>query len=273
MYEADYMGLLEEQADALSGDEDFDGIAITGDDVEQAAYSSVLGASGPSEALSVLARMNIPGNARLSPVSKARVAALSSGARAVIRVAEAQAARDALRPNSYCAFASPPLASVDVVPTPSATITIQPGGGNGTWKFLGFYFPDDVQNAFVVTSLTIAGQQVIYGTSSGTRGGGVSLGVFGSRSPWNLNLTPWMGRSFLNNQNIVFTVRNQLAATDYYNGAPFGLVNTLQFTGAVLTQVDPCNVSLPGVDAKLSRKQVMGATRNALSAFSRPSYR
>ena len=268
MYEADYMGLLEEQADALSGDEDFDGIAITGDDVEQAAYSSVLGASGPSEALSVLARMNIPGNARLSPASKARVAALSSGARAVIRVAEAQSARDALRPNSYCAFACPPLRQQE-----AATITIQPGGGNGTWKFLGFYFPDDVQGQFVVTSLTIAGQQVIYGTSTGTNGGGVSLGVFGSRSPWNLNLTPWMGRSFLNNQNIVFTVRNQLSASNYYNGAQFGGANTLQFTGAVLTQVDPCNVSLPGVDAKLSRKQVMGATRNALSAFSRPSYR
>lgn len=267
MYEAEYMGLLEEQADALSGDEDFDGIAITGDDVEQAAYSSVLGASGPSEALSVLARMNIPGNARLSPASKARVAALSSGARAVIRVAEAQAARDSLRPNSYCAFASGRMAALA-----TDTITIQPGGGNGTWKFLGFYFPDDVQGQFVVTSLTIAGQQVIYGSSSGSGGGGVSLGVFGSRSPWNLNLTPWMGRTFLNNQNIVFTVRNQLSGTDYYNGAAFG-ANTLQFTGAVLTQVDPCNVSLPGVDAKLSRKQVMGATRNALSAFSRSTYR
>lgn len=269
MYEAEYMGLLEEQADALSGDEDFDGIAITGDDVEQAAYSSVLGASGPSEALSVLARMNIPGNARLSPASKARVAALSSGARAVIRVAEAQAARDSLRPNSYCAFASGRLGALA-----TDTITIQPGGGNGTWKFLGFYFPDDVQGQFVVTSLTIAGQQVIYGSSSvsGVSVGGVSLGVFGSRSPWNLNLTPWMGRTFMNNQNIVFTVRNQLAATDYYNGAAFG-ANTLQFTGAVLTQVDPCNVSLPGVDAKLSRKQVMGATRNALSAFSRSTYR
>lgn len=263
MYEADYMGLLEEQADALSGDEDFDGIAITGDDVEQAAYSSVLGASGPAEALSVLSRLNIPGNARLSQSAKARVAALSTGARAVIRVAEAQAARDSLRPNSYCAFASGRLGALA-----TDTITIQPGGGNGTWKFLGFYFPDDVQGQFVVTSLTIAGQQVIYGTSTGTNGGGVSLGVFGSRSPWNLNLTPWMGRTFMNNQNIVFTVRNQLSGTDYYNGGQFNL-STLQFTGAVLTQVDPCNVSLPGVDAKLSRKQVLGATRSALSAYSR----
>ena len=264
MYEADYMGLLEEQADALSGDEDFDGIAITGDDVEEAAYSSVLGASSAPEALSILSRLNIPGNARLSQASKARVAALSTGARAVIRVAEAQSARDALRPNSYCGFASGPLLAQG-----TDTITIQPGGGNGTWKFLGFYFPDDVQGQFVVTSLTIAGQQVIYGTSTGTGGGGVSLGVFGSRSPWNLNLTPWMGRTFLNNQNIVVTVRNQLAATDYYNGAPFG-AGRLQFVGAVLTQVDPCNVSLPGVDARPSRKQVVGATRNALSAFSRP---
>jgi hypothetical protein len=264
MYEADYMGLLEEQADALSGDEDFDGIAITGDDVEEAAYSSVLGASSAPEALSILSRLNIPGNARLSQASKARVAALSTGARAVIRVAEAQSARDALRPNSYCGFASGRL-----VAQGTDTITIQPGGGNGTWKFLGFYFPDDVQGQFVVTSLTIAGQQVIYGTSTGTGGGGVSLGVFGSRSPWNLNLTPWMGRTFLNNQNIVVTVRNQLATTDYYNGAPFG-AGSLQFVGAVLTQVDPCNVSLPGVDARLSRKQVVGATRNALSAFSRP---
>jgi len=264
MYEAEYMGLLEEQADALSGDEDFDGIAITGDDVEDAAYSSVLGASSAPEALSILSRLNIPGNARLSQASKARVAALSTGARAVIRVAEAQAARDALRPNSYCGFASGRL-----VAQGTDTITIQPGGGNGTWKFLGFYFPDDVQGQFVVTSLTIAGQQVIYGTSTGTGGGGVSLGVFGSRSPWNLNLTPWMGRTFLNNQNIVVTVRNQLATTDYYNGAPFG-GGSLQFVGAVLTQVDPCNVSLPGVDARLSRKQVVGAARNALSAFSRP---
>ena len=260
MYEAEYMGLLEEQADALSGDEDFDGIAITGDDVEEAAYSSVLGASSAPEALSILSRLNIPGNARLSQASKARVAALSTGARAVIRVAEAQSARDALRPNSYCAFASGAMAA-----GATDTITIQPGGGNGTWKFLGFYFPDDVQNVFTVTSLTIAGQQVIYGTTTG--GGGVSLGVFGSRSPWNLNLSPWMGRTFLNNQNIVISVRNAITAGDYYNGGVFA--GSLQFTGAVLTQVDPCNVSLPGVDARLSRKQVVGATRNALSAFSR----
>jgi len=263
MLEQHILGLLEDQADAISGDDDFEGIAITGGDVEEAAYSSVMGASSAPQALSYLSRMNIPGNARLSQESKARIAALSAGARAVIRVAEAQAARDALRPNSYCPFTTGQLA-----PTASVTITIQPGGGNGTWKFMGLYVPDFYQSVFGISSLTIAGQQVIYGTTNtvvpATQG--VSIGVFGSRSPWNLNLSPWMGRTFMNNQAIVITFVNQTAATDLFDAQ----VNPVaSLNGAVLTQVDPCNVSLPGVDAKLSRKQVLGATKNALSPFSR----
>ena len=45
----------------------------------------------------------------------------------------------------------------------------------------------------------------------------------------------------------------------------FVVIVTGMFTGAVLTQVDPCDVSLPGVDRKLSRRAVSGAMRNALS--------
>ena len=265
MLEQHILGLLEDQADVLSGDDDFEGIAITGDDVEEAAYASVMGASSAPQALSYLSRMNIPGNARLAQASKARIAALATGARAVIRVAEAQSARDALRPNSYCPFSTGQLA-----PTASVTITVQPGGGNGTWKFMGLYVPDYFQSVFGLSSLTIAGQQVLYGTSTvagvAPATSGVSIGVFGSRSPWNLNLTPWMGRTFMNNQAIVFTFVNQTSATDFFDTqSPV----SASLNGAVLTQVDPCNVSLPGVDTKLSRKAVIGATKNALSPFAR----
>lgn len=257
---------------SIGAGEDEDELFLTSGEDEDRLYDAVLGAKDEAAIVSRIASFRLPPTARLSPASRARLMALSSGAKLVRRIAEVSNARQALRPNSYCPFTS---AAVNPLGggTPTATVTIQPGGGNGSWKFLGFYIPDYFHNLFAFTSLQIAGQEVIYGTNNAGAGSsnGVSCGVFNSRSPNVFNLTPWMGQTFSNTQNIVIQVTTTVTAGQPLQilgtpiAAAIAAVDTLTLTGAVLTQVDPCDVSLPGVDRKLSRRAISGAMRNALS--------
>lgn len=271
LYETQLQDLINTHHSIGAG-EDEDELFLTSGEDEERFYDAVLGAKDEAAIVSRIASFRLPPTAQLSPASRARLMALSSGAKLVRRIAEVSNARQALRPNSYCPFSSTPLNPLGGA-TPTATITIQPGGGNGSWKFLGFYIPDYFHNLFAFTSLQIAGQEVIYGTNA-TAGGssnGVSCGVFNSRSPNVFNLTPWMGQTFLNTQNIVIQVTTSVTRNQPLQilGSPIAAAiaagNTLTLTGAVLTQVDPCDVSLPGVDRKLSRRAVSGAMRNALS--------
>jgi len=263
----DYQGQLE---DFLSthysvgeGEDDGDGIFVSGDDAEDNVLEGIMGARDEAAVVSRLASTRIGTTARLSPATRARLTALTSGAKLVRRIAEVNNARQALRPNSYCPITSGALAA-----GAAQTLVIQPGGGNGTWKFLGIYIPDYLQSVFNITSLQIAGQETIYGTATGQPGGapatGVSVGVFNSRSPNVFNLTPWMGQTFTNTQAITMRIVNNLTAGDVFAGVVVA-AQTFTLTGAVLTQVDPCDVGLPGVDRKLSRRQVSGAMRNAFS--------
>jgi hypothetical protein len=258
----------------IGAGEDEDEMFLTSGDDEDRLYDAILGAKDEAAIVSRIASFRIPAMAKLSPAARARLMALSSGAKLVRRIAEVSNARQALRPNSYCPFTSAALNPLGG--TSTGTITIQPGGGNGYWKFLGFYIPDYFHNLFAFTSLQIAGQEVIYGTSTSTGGApanAVSCGVFNSRSPNVFNLTPWMGQTFSNTQNIVIQVTTTVTAGQFLQtlggdaaaGAAIQVNETLTLTGAVLTQVDPCDVSLPGVDRKLSRRQISGAMRNALS--------
>lgn len=274
LYETQLQDLINTHHSIGAGEDEEELFLTSGED-EDRLYDSVLGAKDEAAIVSRIASFRLPPTARLSPASRARLMALSSGAKLVRRIAEVSNARQALRPNSYCPFTSPALNPLGgaVVPGPTATITIQPGGGNGSWKFLGFYIPDYFHNLFAFTSLQIAGQEVIYGTNGAGAGAsnGVSCGVFNSRSPNVFNLTPWMGQTFLNTQNIVIQVTTtvttgqplQILGTPI--AAAIAAADTLTLTGAVLTQVDPCDVSLPGVDRKLSRRAISGAMRNALS--------
>lgn len=271
LYETQLQDLINTHHSIGAG-EDEDELFLTSGEDEERFYDAVLGAKDEAAIVSRIASFRLPPTAQLSPASRARLMALSSGAKLVRRIAEVSNARQALRPNSYCPFTSTPLNPLGGG-TPTATITIQPGGGNGSWKFLGFYIPDYFHNLFAFTSLQIAGQEVIYGTNT-TAGGssnGVSCGVFNSRSPNVFNLTPWMGQTFLNTQNIVIQVTTSVTRNQPLQilGSPIAAAiaagNTLTLTGAVLTQVDPCDVSLPGVDRKLSRRAISGAMRNALS--------
>jgi hypothetical protein len=262
----------------IGAGEDEDEMFLTSGDDEDRLYDAILGAKDEAAIVSRIASFRIPAMAKLSPAARARLMALSSGAKLVRRIAEVNNARQALRPNSYCPFTSTPLNPLPGVAPQVATgtITIQPGGGNGYWKFLGFYIPDYFHNLFAFTSLQIAGQEVIYGTSTSTASApanAVSCGVFNSRSPNVFNLTPWMGQTFSNTQNIVIQVTTTVNAGQFLQslggdaaaGTAIAATDTLTLTGAVLTQVDPCDVSLPGVDRKLSRRQISGAMRNALS--------
>lgn len=274
LYETQLQDLINTHHSIGAGEDEEELFLTSGED-EERLYDSLLGAKDEAAIVSRIASFRLPPTAQLSPASRARLLALSSGAKLVRRIAEVSNARQALRPNSYCPFTSPALNPIGGV-TPTATITIQPGGGNGSWKFLGFYIPDYFHNLFAFTSLQIAGQEVIYGTSASVQPGssnGVSCGVFNSRSPNVFNLTPWMGQTFLNTQNIVIQVTTSVNAGQFLQslggdaaaGTAIAAVDTLTLTGAVLTQVDPCDVSLPGVDRKLSRRAVSGAMRNALS--------
>jgi hypothetical protein len=273
LYETQLQDLINTHHSIGAGEDEEELFLTSGED-EDRLYDSILGAKDEAAIVSRIASFRLPPTAQLSPASRARLMALSSGAKLVRRIAEVSNARQALRPNSYCPFTSTPLTPLTGA-SPTATITIQPGGGNGTWKFLGFYIPDYFHNLFAFTSLQIAGQEVIYGTNATAAGSsnGVSCGVFNSRSPNVFNLTPWMGQTFLNTQNIVIQVTTAVTAGQFLQslggdaaaGTAIAAVDTLTLTGAVLTQVDPCNVSLPGVDAKLSRRAVSGAMRNALS--------
>lgn len=258
---------------SIGAGEDEDELFLTSGEDEDRLYDAVLGAKDEAAIVSRIASFRLPPTARLSPASRARLMALSSGAKLVRRIAEVSNARQALRPNSYCPFTSTPLTPIGGATT-TGTITIQPGGGNGSWKFLGFYIPDYFHNLFAFTSLQIAGQEVIYGSSGAVQASssnGVSCGVFNSRSPNVFNLTPWMGQTFSNTQNIVIQVTTSVSQNQPLQilgtpiVAPIAATDTLTLTGAVLTQVDPCDVSLPGVDRKLSRRAISGAMRNALS--------
>lgn len=271
LYETQLQDLINTHHSIGAG-EDEDELFLTSGEDEERFYDAVLGAKDEAAIVSRIASFRLPPTAQLSPASRARLMALSSGAKLVRRIAEVSNARQALRPNSYCPFTSVPLNPLGGA-TPTSTITIQPGGGNGSWKFLGFYIPDYFHNLFAFTSLQIAGQEVIYGTNNTSAGSsnGVSCGVFNSRSPNVFNLTPWMGQTFLNTQNIVIQVTTAVTALQTLQSlggdaaTPIAALDTLTLTGAVLTQVDPCDVSLPGVDRKLSRRAVSGAMRNALS--------
>lgn len=271
LYETQLQDLINTHHSVGAG-EDEDELFLTSGEDEERFYDAVLGAKDEAAIVSRIASFRLPPTAQLSPASRARLMALSSGAKLVRRIAEVSNARQALRPNSYCPFTSTALNPLGgaVVPGPTATITIQPGGGNGSWKFLGFYIPDYFHNLFAFTSLQIAGQEVIYGTNAAGAGSsnGVSCGVFNSRSPNVFNLTPWMGQTFLNTQNIVIQVTTAVTVGQPLQTLGAGGIaagDTLTLTGAVLTQVDPCDVSLPGVDRKLSRRAISGAMRNALS--------
>lgn len=273
LYETQLQDLINTHHAVGAGEDVEDEMFLTSGDDEDRLYDSILGAKDEAAIVSRIASFRVPPTAQLSPASRARLMALSSGAKLVRRIAEVNNARQALRPNSYCPFTSIPLNPLGGL-TPTAQIVIQPGGGNGYWKFLGFFIPDYFHNLFAFTSLQIAGQEVIYGTSAASAGSssnGVSCGVFNSRSPNVFNLTPWMGQTFTNTQNIVINVTtavSQLQPLQSLGGdaaTPIQAADTLTLTGAVLTQVDPCDVSLPGVDRKLSRRQISGAMRNALS--------
>jgi hypothetical protein len=273
VYETQLQDLINTHHSVGAG-EDEDEMFLTSGDDEDRLYDSILGAKDEAAIVSRIASFRLPPTAQLSPASRARLLALASGAKLVRRIAEVSNARQALRPNSYCPFTSVALNPLGGA-TPTGTITVQPGGGNGSWKFLGFFIPDYFHNLFAFTSLQIAGQEVIYGTNSAGAGSsnGVSCGVFNSRSPNVFNLTPWMGQTFSNTQNIVIQVTTavtngqflQSLGGDAAAGTAIAAGDTLTLTGAVLTQVDPCDVSLPGVDRKLSRRAISGAMRNALS--------
>lgn len=274
VYETQLQDLINTHHSVGAG-EDEDEMFLTSGDDEDRLYDSILGAKDEAAIVSRIASFRLPPTAQLSPASRARLLALASGAKLVRRIAEVTNARQALRPNSYCPFTSAALNPLGGA-APTATITVQPGGGNGSWKFLGFFIPDYFHNLFAFTSLQIAGQEVIYGTNSAGAGSsnGVSCGVFNSRSPNVFNLTPWMGQTFSNTQNIVIQVTTAVTAGQFLQslggsaavaGSAIAAADTLTLTGAVLTQVDPCDVSLPGVDRKLSRRAISGAMRNALS--------
>jgi len=260
----DYQDQLENLLSAhLAGaDEEGDSFDV-GEAGEDAFLDHVMGARDEAEMVSRLSSARVSPAANLSPASRARVLALLNGARLVRRLAEVNNAKMALRPNSYC-----PITGTRLPAGGQATLTIQPGGGTNTWKFLGIYVPDYLHAVYSIQSLQIAGQDVIYGTATGQPVGspptGVSSGVFNSRSLDVFNLTPWMGQTFTNTQAIVMQIRNNLRVGDVYAGRVIA-AQTFSFTGAVLTQVDPCDVGLPGVNRKLSRRQVAGAFRNASS--------
>ena len=262
----DYQNELDSLLNAhlTAGDDEEDSFFVSGEDGEESLLEGIMGARDEASIVSRLASTRVSPTARLAPASRARITALTQGARLVRRIAEVNNARQALRPNSYC-----PITGTPLLPGGAQTIVVQPGGGNGTWKFLGLYVPDYLHDAFNIVSLQIAGQEVIYGTATGQPIGapvtGVSVGVFNSRSPNVFNLTPWMGQTFTNTQAIVLRVVNNLTVGDTFGGLAVGVADTLTLTGAVLTQVDPCDVGLPGVDRKLSRRQVSGAMRNAFS--------
>ena len=238
------------------------GIALGNDEIFGSEALEIGAARDPGSALRRMAQWNAPLNSRLSMDKRAQAAALAKGARSILGVAAEMQARQALRPNSYCPITSPPIAA-----GASVTLTIQPGGGNGTWYFMGFHFEDVSSQFFGMTSLTIAGQQVIYGTCTASAGvivaQGVSVGLFDTRNPNAFNLSPWMGVAFTNQQNIVMILTNLSNAADVGGG---------QYTckGSVLTKVDPCNVELPGARTSLTSYAGSQAVSRGLSAFRRP---
>jgi len=244
----------------IAGDAGWDDdLALTGDDVWGLELDGIMGARDAGSALGRMSRWNVPANSRMPAQHKIAAVALQQGARKVLGVAENIRAKQALRPNSYCPIQSPPIAAGS-----SVTLTIQPGGGNGTWEFMGFQFEDGASQFFTITSLTIAGQAVNYGSVSASSGTisaqGISVGVFDTRNPDKFNLTPWMGLVFTNQQSIVMTVANASAAADVGGG---------QYTlkGAVLTRVDPCNVELPGARETLAQHALNNAARRSMSAI------
>ena len=106
----DYQGQLE---DFLSthysvgeGEDDGDGIFVSGDDAEDNVLEGIMGARDEAAVVSRLASTRIGTTARLSPATRARLTALTSGAKLVRRIAEVNNARQALRPNSYCPITS-----------------------------------------------------------------------------------------------------------------------------------------------------------------------
>jgi hypothetical protein len=244
----------------LAGGEGFDDdLALTGDEVWGVELDGILGARDAGSALQRMSRWNVPANSRMPQQHKVAAVALQQGARKVLGVAENIRAKAALRPNSYCPIQSPPIAA-----GASVTLTIQPGGGNGTWEFMGFQFEDGAAQFFTVTSLTIAGQPVNYGSVSASAGvisaQGISVGVFDTRNPDKFNLTPWMGITFTNQQSIVMTVANSTNAADVGGG---------QYTlkGAVLTRVNPCDVELPGAREQIAGYALNQAARRSMAAL------
>lgn len=189
-----------------------------------------------------------------------RMRALASGARKVLATAEVMAGRQALRPNQY----TPIVSGTVPAATAGVVLTIQPGGGIGNWQFHGFQFEDVASQFFVITALTIAGLPVIQGTVA-TSGNaivaqGFSVGVFDTRNPDSFNLTPWMGKTFMNNQPIVMTIANVSNAADVGGGA-----YTLK--GAVLTSSNPCDVELPGANLHIQQAQTRQAMGRGLGAI------
>jgi hypothetical protein len=189
-----------------------------------------------------------------------RMRARQQGARKVLGAAEVMAGRQALRPNQY----TPIVSGTVPAATANVQLTIQPGGGIGNWQFHGFHFEDVASQFFVITALTIAGLPVIQGTVATTGNAlvaqGFSVGVFDTRNPDAFNLTPWMGKTFQNNQPIVMTIANVSNAGDVGGGA-----YTLK--GAVLTSSNPCDVELPGANLAISQAQTRSAMGRGLGMY------